>query len=155
MKLQKKHLVILYKVLSNTESDSLTSGRALDLFLESLKQETIRFELDEQKIYINMCIKDETGKPTLTERSEYQFDPAVSKKVLEERNTLYNEEVDLKDIDKEMLIALIEKTLYKFKTGEATKIDAIINILNGEENKETTDTKTEEGGEGVSGESVE
>lgn len=163
MKLQKKYLILFYKALSGCNSLSLAEARVRDYFMESLVKEVNTFQADRKKIIENLCIKDESGNPEMLNNIEYQFTPENGAKFTEEEALLLEEESTMVGMEK--LADILEKTDYKPAKGEAREIDIIISCIKGTpspyggelENKteETADTTTEEGSEGVSGESVE
>jgi len=73
MKLQKKHLVTLYKVIQGTEGVlTLAEGRKRDTFNKPLLEHTQQFEQDRLKIYEKYANSTKDGKPDLSD-GNYHF----------------------------------------------------------------------------------
>lgn len=125
MTIPKNKLETLFLLAKGTEGElSLQESRIRDAFYKPLLELTQTFEQDRRTIYEKFCQKDEEGNADVSD-GNYKFDQKILPKVNKELEILYAEEVELPSIDK----AILEKSSYKPKVGEAEIIDEIFTLL--------------------------
>ena len=125
MQTKKINLEVFFNFVKGTEGQlSLSEARARDIFIKPLAELTQSFFEDREKIYKEFCLKNEDGTPALIDGDKYEFSPEDLEQINKELNILANEEVEINTyaISK----AILEKSEYKLKVGEADIIDEIL-----------------------------
>lgn len=128
MRIQKKYLVLFYKLLTETKLN-LVDSRVRDEFFKDLLEKTKDFEQARQTIFKEFCIKDEEGIPKLTGKNEFQFEDEKVDELTKEINTLLDEEVEFNIKNPDKIKEFIENTKYEPLTGETKDIDFIISLI--------------------------
>lgn len=128
MQIKKSQLETLILLTKGTEGVlGLPEARIRDAFLKPIWEVYGTFEKDKQAIYTTFCIKDEHGKPVLVGGDKYEFPPEKVEEINNELDTLFNEEVTVES--NPLIKALLEKSQYKPKVGQAEIIDEILKVL--------------------------
>ncbi len=129
MVFKKKYLVVFLKALQETNLN-LVDSRIRDEFHKSLFETTREFEIGQQAIFKEFCIKNKDGEPEMTEKGEYQFNVGEpSESVKKETEILLEEEVELTPKNPAKIKEFLDLTEYKPKVGESEIIDEIIKLF--------------------------
>lgn len=132
MKIKKGNLEVLFLTVRGTEGVlNLRESRTRDAFLKPLTEITQTFEAERRVIYEKFCTKKEDGTPDIDDQ-KYKFPPEDLAAVNEELKTLYSEEVEVPVLVPSALLAILERSNYQPKIGEAAVIDEVLAALDPE-----------------------
>lgn len=122
MNIKKGTLELLFVILRETKL-SLSEARVRDAFMKEVMESIKLFQEERKKVIETFCTKDDKGAP-LIENNNYSFSAENFPQAQTELNTLIMEDIELKITP--AIKAIVEKTEYLPKVGEAEIIDAIL-----------------------------
>lgn len=129
MKLEKKYLPVFLKTLQATNLN-LIDSRIRDDFHKELFETTRDFEIAEQAVFKEFCIKNKDGEPEMTVSGQYQFTLGEnSDNATKEREVLLAEEIELNPKNPAKIKEFLNLSEYKPKVGEIEMIDFILTQL--------------------------
>lgn len=132
MILKKGLLTVFYKTLATSKPAKFSIARVRDALTKKVFDELHTFENDRKNIYEAFCVKDEDGKPLIT-NGMYSFElktPELTKKnvakMQKEVEILSNEEIEIKIDNQDIIKNTIENTEFQPNMEEVELIEELL-----------------------------